>query len=260
MSGFDFSKYQTIRVSSDGPVYTLQLYRPEANNTISELMAEECLDFLRSHRELMRVLVLEGLPEVFCFGADFQAIGENISSGKGKGSTPEVLYDVWLELAAGPFVSIAHVRGKVNAGGIGFVAACDIVVADESAVFSLSELLFGLMPACVLPFLIRRTGFQRAHYMTLMTQPFSVQQAESWGLVDAWEANSQQLLRKHLLRLRRLSKSGVERYKRYMNVLNDSLHSRKADALAANFEVFSDHENLAKISRFVEDGTFPWET
>lgn len=252
-------EYQTIRVRIDGPVYTLQIHRPEANNTINELMAEECLDFLKSHRDSMRILVLEGLPEVFCFGADFQAIDDNLSSGEGKGSTPETLYDVWLQLATGPFISIAHVRGKVNAGGIGFVAACDIVVADESAVFSLSELLFGLMPACVLPFLIRRTGFQRAHYMTLMTQPFSVQQAESWGLVDAWESNSQQLLRRHLLRLRRLSKTGIERYKRYMNVLNDSLHSRKADSLAANFEVFADHENLSKISRFVEDGTFPWE-
>lgn len=260
MSGSDIREYQTIRVRLDGPVCTLQLHRPDANNTINELMAEECLDFLKSHRDSIRILVLEGLPEVFCFGADFQAIDENLSSGGGKGGTPEVLYEVWLQLATGPFISVAHVRGKVNAGGVGFVAACDIVVADESAVFSLSELLFGLMPACVLPFLIRRTGFQRAHYMTLMTQPFSVQQAESWGLVDAWEANSQQLLRRHLLRLRRLSKTGIERYKRYMNVLNDSLRSRKADALAANFEVFADHENLARISRFVEDGTFPWET
>ena len=251
--------YETIRVRFEGPVCTLQIHRPEANNTINELMAEECLDFLTSHRDSMRILVLEGLPEVFCFGADFQAIDENLSSGNEKGGSPETLYDVWLQLATGPFISVAHVRGKANAGGIGFVAACDIVLADESAVFSLSELLFGLMPACVLPFLIRRMGFQRAHYMTLMTQPFSVQQAESWGLVDAREANSENLLRRHLLRLRRLSKSGIERYKRYMNVLNDSLRSRKADALAANLEVFSDRENLARISRFVADGTFPWE-
>jgi polyketide biosynthesis enoyl-CoA hydratase PksH len=155
---------------------------------------------------------------------------------------------------------VAHVRGKTNAGGVGFVAACDIVVADDSAVFSLSELLFGLMPACVLPFLIRRVGFQRAHYMTLMTQPFTVQQAERWGLVDAFEANSENLLRRHLLRLRRLSKTGIERYKRYMNVLHGDLRTRRADALAANREVFSDRENLAKISRFVEHGTFPWES
>lgn len=251
--------YETLRARFDGPVCTLQLHRPEANNTINDRMAEECLDFLTTHRDAIRVLVLEGLPEVFCFGADFQAIDETLATGEGKGRTPETLYDVWLELATGPFVSVAHVRGKANAGGMGFVAACDIVLADTTAVFSLSELLFGLMPACVLPFLVRKVGFQRAHYMTLMTQPFSAAQAEDWGLVDAFDAHSDNLLRKHLLRLRRLSKTGIERYKRYMNVLDGTLRTKKADALVANLEVFSDQDNLARISRFVASGTFPWE-
>ncbi len=49
------------------------------------------------------------------------------------------------------------------------MAACDIVVCKTGVSFSLSELLFGLMPACVLPFVVRRTGVARAHYMTLMT-------------------------------------------------------------------------------------------
>jgi len=62
---------------------------------------------------------------------------------------------LWLRLATVRTVTISHVRGKANAGGIGFVAASDIVLADETAQFSLSELLFGLYPACVLPFLIR---------------------------------------------------------------------------------------------------------
>lgn len=261
MSGSEIAgSYQTIRVNFDGPICRVQIHRPEANNTINELLVEECLDLLEQHGEEIRILVLEGLPEVFCFGADFQAIDKSVSSGSGKKSGTEELYDLWFQLATGPFISIAHVRGKANAGGIGFVAACDIVLADETAVFSLSELLFGLMPACVLPFLIRRIGAQRAHYMTLMTQPFTVQQVESWGLVDAWEAKSENLLRRHLLRLRRLSKTGIERYKRYRNRLDESLRSNKEAALAANHEVFSDSENLAKISRFVADGTFPWET
>ncbi len=125
--------------------------------------------------------------------------------------------------------------------------------------FSLSELLFGLMPACVLPFLIHRIGFSRAHYMTLMTQPVSAKQAQIWGLVDALEENSVNLLRKHLLRLRRLSKTGITRYKRYMNDLNDILKASKPKALEANKEVFSDPDNLEKITRFVKTGKFPWE-
>ena len=112
--------------------------------------------------------------------------------------------------------------GMANGGGVGFVAASDIVLADETAQFGLSELLFGLFPACVLPFLIRRIGFQKAHYLTLMTQPISAQQAQTWGLVDACAKRSDSLLRKHLLRLSRLSKASIRRYKKYIRDLNDS--------------------------------------
>jgi polyketide biosynthesis enoyl-CoA hydratase PksH len=152
------------------------------------------------------------------------------------------------------------VRGRTNAGGVGFVAACDIVLCEERTTFSLSELLFGLMPACVMPFLIRRMGFSKANYLTLMTQPISARQALAWGLVDACEENSENLLRKHLLRLRRLGKEGIARYKRYVSSLDSSLEAWKAKAIEANIEVFSDTENIQKIARFVKTGKFPWET
>jgi polyketide biosynthesis enoyl-CoA hydratase PksH len=252
--------YQTIQVRFQEPICFLRIYRPEDNNTINDRLIEECHQVLSLCEEsTTTVVVLEGLPEVFCFGADFQGMHEKMASGQLSEQGPEPLYDLWLKLATGPYITVSHVRGKANAGGIGFVAASDIVVADQTAQFSLSELLFGLFPACVLPFLIRRVGFQKAHYMTLMTSPISIQQAHSWGLVDVYDAQSESLLRKHLLRLRRLSKTGIARYKHYMNGLYESLLQSKALAVSANLEVFSDPHNLDKIFRYVEKGIFPWE-
>jgi polyketide biosynthesis enoyl-CoA hydratase PksH len=115
------------------------------------------------------------------------------------------------------------------------------------------------MPACVLPFLIRRAGFVKANYMTLMTQPIPASQAQAWGLVDACEENSDNLLRKQLLRLRRLGKDGIARYKRYASSLDDALRKSRPKALEANLEVFSDPDNLQKIARYVKKGKFPWE-
>jgi polyketide biosynthesis enoyl-CoA hydratase PksH len=252
--------YQTIKVRFEDPVCFLQFYRPEADNTINNRMIDECGQVLEQCEESITIVVLEGLPGVFCFGADFAGIQRRVSEEERPfRNDPEPLYDLWMRLAAGPFITIAHVRGKANAGGVGFVAASDIVLADLKAQFSLSELLFGLFPACVLPFLIRRTGFQKAHYMTLMTQPVPVQQAQAWGLVDAFGEPSEELLRRHLLRLQRLSKAGVRRYKKYMCGLNDLLISAKLPALAANREIFSDPRNLEGICRFVETGQFPWD-
>ncbi|MBD3314593.1 MAG: enoyl-CoA hydratase/isomerase, partial [Chitinivibrionales bacterium] len=156
---------ETLRVRYDQDICFIQMHRPEANNTINDRMVEEFGTVLEECTEKAKVVVLEGLPEVFCFGADFKGIKENLERRGDHEQDPEPLYNVWRRLVAGPYISIAHVRGKANAGGIGFVAACDIVVCDETAVFSLSELLFGLMPACVLPFLIRRMGYAHANYM-----------------------------------------------------------------------------------------------
>jgi polyketide biosynthesis enoyl-CoA hydratase PksH len=251
--------YETLRVRQQESVCFIQIHRPEANNTINARLVAEFNAALAECAATANVVVLEGLPEVFCFGADFQQISSDVGKGDEDGNDPGRLYDVWQQLATGPYITIAHVRGKANAGGIGFVAACDIVVAEESAQFSLSELLFGVYPACVLPFLVRRIGFQKAHYLTLMTQPITAQQAHAWGLVDALEARSDALLRKHLLRLRRISKVAIRRYKDYMNTLHGALGDAKPLAVAGNKEVFSDPANIAGIVRYVEQGMFPWE-
>jgi polyketide biosynthesis enoyl-CoA hydratase PksH len=259
------SSYQTLRVRFQEQICFIQFYRPEANNTINRVLIEECSHILSCCEESITIVVLEGLPEVFCFGADFAEIHAEMANGQQHEQNAELLYDLWSQLATGPYITLSHVRGKVNAGGVGFVAASDIVLADHTAQFSLSELLFGLFPACVLPFLIRRVGFQKAHYMTLMTQPITVQRAHTWGLVDEYEEASTSLLRKHLLRLRHLSKKGISRYKRYMNELGAgqgqalSLRGVRSLAVAANHEVFSDPDNLKGIYRYVEEGIFPWQ-
>lgn len=252
--------YQTLRVGFDTDICTIQIHRPQANNTINNRLIRELREVLEECERDAKVVVLEGLPEVFCFGADFDEIDRALRSpGKSEPQDSQSLYDVWLKLASGSFVSVAHVRGKVNAGGIGFVAACDVVLSEERAVFSLSELLFGLLPACVLPFLIRRIGFARSNFMTVMTQPISAKQAEEWGLVDLCAEDSVQLLRRQLLRLRRLSKEGIARFKRYGASLDSSLLSARDKAIELNREVFSNRGNLDGISRYVTTGKFPWE-
>jgi polyketide biosynthesis enoyl-CoA hydratase PksH len=252
--------YETVRLRFEEDIGFLQIHRPGSNNAINERLIEELGHALQACEARAKVAVLEGLPEVFCSGADFREIQARCEGERrNQEQDPGPLYDLWQRLATGPCISVAHVRGRANAGGIGFVAACDIVLSDDKAAFSLSELLFGLMPACVLPFLVRRVGFAKANYMTVMTQPVPAEQAQQWGLVDACDANSENLLRKQLLRLRRLDKDAIARYKRYASSLDDGLRASRLKALEANVEVFSDPDNLQKISRYVKTGKFPWD-
>ncbi|MET0320650.1 MAG: enoyl-CoA hydratase/isomerase [Duganella sp.] len=263
MGSVEPAPYANIVTRREGEICYLQLHRPHANNTISDAMIDECNAVLHGCAGWARVLVLEGLPEVFCFGADLQQIGHHTPDAQADrqaaARSADALYGLWLQLKRGPFVSIAHVRGKVNAGGVGFAAACDLVLCDEQATFGLSELLFGLMPACVLPFLIDRIGSARAHAMTLMTQPVTARQALAWGLADGCADDSANLLRMHLLRLRLLSREAIVRYKRYMASLDDAIEAARPQAVAGNADVFSDPATLARIARYAVTGRFPWE-
>ncbi|MQX35688.1 enoyl-CoA hydratase/isomerase [Roseospira navarrensis] len=249
---------ETLTARIDGGVCRLCFTRPEAGNTITAALVTEMDAALRRCEDPasgVSVVVLEGAPDVFCTGGDFEGIADDAPS-----NDPEPLYDLWQRLAEGPFVSVAVVRGRANAGGVGFVAACDLVLAEPSASFSLSELLFGLYPACVLPFLVRRVGRQTAHVMTLTTQPMGAAEALRAGLVDALDEAAEPLLRRHLVRLRRLARPAVARYKQYTAEMDGAwLAARRPAALAANREMFADPAVRAGIRRYVREMKFPWE-
>lgn len=253
------SDFETIRVRFEDEICYLQIYRPSAKNTINECLIKECSQAIKECDQSAKILVLEGLPDIFCYGADFKEVQQYIENEHKVKQNTELLYNLWLQMATGPFITIAHVQGDANAGGVGFVAACDIVLSDARAMFRLSEMLFGLIPACVLPFLIRRIGFSKANYMTLTTRPTSAEVAHEWGLVDAYEENSKNLLAKHLLRLRRISKKTISRYKRYSGEIHDFLNTAKTVAISTNFKVFSDPCNIDCIMRFLKYKKLPWE-
>lgn len=247
--------FHYVAVEDRDGVRTVTLMRPETGNVLNAALVGELSAVLAGceAEDGPKVLVLAGAPLVFCAGGDFQA------AAAGDDLDPAHLYDLWQRLSDGPFVSVAAVRGRVNAGGVGLAAACDMVLAESNASFALSELLFGLFPACVLPFLIRRVGAQRAHYLTLSTQPITAAQALDWGLVDAVEDPLDGLLRKHLLRLRRLDKAAIGRYKRHRTALTGTVEAARPAALAANRDLFADPIIRAGIARYVTEGKFPWE-
>jgi methylglutaconyl-CoA hydratase len=64
------------------------------------------------------------------------------------------------------------------------VAACDIVVADEDAKFSFSEVKIGLVPACISPYVVMRVGLARSNRLFLTGERFKAKRAMKYGLVD----------------------------------------------------------------------------
>lgn len=252
-------EWNTIDVKLMRDVCFIQLNRFQEKNTINAQMISEIEEALDLYEEECKIFVFEGNEEYFCFGADFNAINEEGKSNRTSEQNPGRLFDLWKRMTCSSCIMIAHVRGSVNAGGVGFVCACDIVIASESATFSLSELLFGLMPAMVLPFLIQKIGSGHSRYMTLSTKPISAKTACEWGLVDICSEQSSSVLRQHLARMTKIPKDGVAHLKSYMDQLSGIDEHVRQKAIHANLEVFSDPTNLNRIYEFTQKGIYPWE-
>lgn len=250
--------YQTLRVRKQPGVRFVQLYRPEAQNALNMALIGELREILHGLEDepSVNVVVLEGLPDVFCSGMDFQ---EYINLDGDDERRMADTFSLFRQFSESSKIIVTKVQGKVNAGGMGLVAASDLAIADSTAFFALPELLFGLLPAMVLPFLIRRVGQQRAKLLALSTQPISAIEAHRWGLVDLYGADPDQLLLPYLQRWRRLSASSIRTLKAYMNQLQPLDHVTQTLAVKTTTVAMMDADVKAGIRRYVEEGSAPWQ-
>jgi polyketide biosynthesis enoyl-CoA hydratase PksH len=242
-----------IETSLDGPIWRLRFCRPEFANSLTSEMVQECRDALYGVPESASIVLLEGSNKTFCTGVDLAEVTSHDDHAR---ATNEVsaMYDIFFRLATGPFISVAHVQGSVAAGGVGITSSCDVVIASKFAPFRLSELLFGLYPACVFPFLIRRCGYGNANYLVLSAQEFRGQEALRRGLVDIVADDTSEALDRLLRRLRRLPLEGIVAYKAYVKAYAAELSNARQRAVSANVTMFEDTANLARIRRYVENG------
>ena len=89
------------------------------------------------------------------------------------------MWELLTELGDSRLVTVAVVEGRAVGGGVGLAAACDFVFAGPEAAFRLTELLFGLVPALVMPFVVARTGEHRMLRMAVLAEPYDASAARA---------------------------------------------------------------------------------
>ncbi|RYY87263.1 MAG: enoyl-CoA hydratase/isomerase family protein, partial [Comamonadaceae bacterium] len=162
------------------------LNRPDVRNAFNdEVITELTAVFMElAKRDEVRCVVLTGNGQAFCAGADLNWMkrmagysrDENVADATALARMLEGLYRF-------PKPTIARVHGDVYAGGVGLVAACDIVVSVDTANYCLSETRLGLVPATISPYVIRAMGARAAHRYFLTAERFDAAEALRIGLV-----------------------------------------------------------------------------
>jgi methylglutaconyl-CoA hydratase len=182
------STHLTLR-EDRGPIAILTLNRPDQRNALSRALVAALRDRIDQIRveEHTRVVVLTGAGSTFCSGMDLKEAASVSEGADGEQTTIAILQqfaDLLQCLHALSKPTIAAVAGDAFAGGAGLMAACDLVVAAESAQIGYPEVKRGLVASIVMHDVSRQVGDRRARQLLLSGEPISAVVAKEWGMVN----------------------------------------------------------------------------
>lgn len=168
-------------------VATVAFNRPQVNNAYNSDVILGLIDIFGRLAEdaAVRLVVLRGNGRHFQAGADLKWLREVAAM------TPEENLQVSRDttnavrgLSEFPKPTLALVHGGCFGGGTGIVAACDIVVASEDAVFSITEARWGVMAGPIFPQLVAAMGEHNVRRYALTCERFGAARARAMGLVQ----------------------------------------------------------------------------
>src|SRR5216683_3844414 len=184
-----YRQYETVNLYRRGPGAKVELNRPERMNAWSNQFS---LDLLAAIREVtddpgVRAVLVTGAGRAFSSGADLKEAREQADGGTI--DVYRILTERYHPLITGirqmPKPVIAGVNGPAAGIGLSLALACDLVVAAESAYFSLAFVNIGLVPDGGSSVLVpSRVGFARAAELAMLGERLDARKALNWGLIN----------------------------------------------------------------------------
>lgn len=166
--------------------FDLTLSRPVVHNAFNTEMISSLtatFDQLSSVAGLRAVFV-RGDGRSFCAGGDLKWMRAAAELSAEENEEDALRLSRMLQkLADLPCATIALVHGNAFGGGVGIISACDIAVGVRSALFSLSEVRLGLIPATISPYVLPRISPAQARRYFLTGERFDAERAKEIGLL-----------------------------------------------------------------------------
>lgn len=166
-----------------GGIATITMNDPAKRNALSAPMrAGLTAAFRRAAADpAVRVVVLTHTGPVFSAGMDLKETAAAPVGAEPVRELPAILRLV----ARCPKPVVARLAGPARAGGVGIMAACDIVVAVDTATFAFTEVRLGLIPAVISVPVLARLDPVAARELLLTGEQFDAGRAQRIGLVNA---------------------------------------------------------------------------
>lgn len=188
------SEQPVIWAVDDRGVATVTLNRPERNNAYNaELIGglHAAMDDIGA-RDDARAVVIEGNGRHFQAGADLIWINQvRVGSTQDNIDASAATAHAIDRLNRLPLPTVALVHGFCVGGGTGLIAACDVVIAAETAQFAISEVRWGLTASIIFPQLNDAIGIRQLRRYGLTGERFNAAEARRIGLVHEVVADDQ---------------------------------------------------------------------
>lgn len=247
-------------------VARVTLDRPEVHNAFNDaLVARMTATFEHlGRRDDVGVIVLGGNGKSFSAGGDLAWMRrvadfteeENLRDARNMAA-------MFHSIAACPKPVVARVHGAALGGGAGLVAAADLAIAQESAVFGFPEVLLGIVPGVISPYVVGRIGSGRAREYCLTGERFPARTALSIGLVHAVETDEAALDAAIRKKVAKLLKAGPNAVAETKWLLIEAAARAPEDAADYGARVMArvraSEEGRAGIRAFLENQRPPWQ-
>ena len=185
MTSLDLS---TINYSTEDNIAHIRFARPEGANAVNPMFSRDLRDAMleASFDDDVRAVAVTAEGKVFSAGGDLK---EFYAAGDG---LPKLASDMLTDFHGAlyrmnrmPKPVVAGVAGTAGGAGLSLVTSFDLVIAEESAKFTMAYTRAGVTPdGTSTYFLSRHIGVRRAMDLVLTNRVLSAAEAESWGLVN----------------------------------------------------------------------------
>ncbi len=178
--------YQFLTVERNGGVERVTLNRPDVRNAFNEHVIADLHAWATRAQtdDSLRVVVFAGAGKVFSAGADAAWMAKMAGySHEDNVRDARAAAGMFLAINTVPAIVIGRVHGAALGGGSGLAAVCDIVVAEEDAIFGFTETKLGIVPAMISPYVLQKIGASAARDLFLTGRRFDARKAKEIGLV-----------------------------------------------------------------------------
>jgi 2-(1,2-epoxy-1,2-dihydrophenyl)acetyl-CoA isomerase len=178
--------FETIRYEINESVAVIAFNRPAALNALSAQLTEELsLAIEKAIADEARAIVLTGEGRAFCSGGDLVGMLEMQKRGEPALEPLRLMHKAIALIRETPIPFVAAVNGVCAGAGTNFALACDIVFADEKAIFNEAFIKIGLSPDCGGSFFLPRVVGEKIAAELFMTgDSVDAQRALQLGMIN----------------------------------------------------------------------------